>query len=266
MFSAGLQMDPSHLMYFRDKPVLLFRSLLAVIVLVPLAALLIVFVLHPSDKTAVGLAILASSPAAPLMLIRASKVSGKYDFIGTLHLSIALLAIITTPLTLALMSKALGFSASVDPAQIAKIVLKIIILPVGLGLAVRALFPGTAGRAVAPLVRFGWIVLAIMVLIILSLKIRLIFEMEISAYIVIAVFIASALAIGHFSVPERSGERTTLALEAAGRNPGFALVIAQLNFSPDKALPFLIPYTIVFMALSAAYIVWRKRSAARDNK
>jgi len=266
MFSAGLQMVPSHLMYFRDKPILLLRSLLAVVVLVPLAALLIVFVLHPSDKTAAGLAILASSPAAPLMLIRASKASGKYDFIGSLHLSIALLAIITTPLTLALMSKALGFSASVDPAQIAKIVLKIIILPVGLGLVLRAIFPGTAGRAVAPLVRFGWIVLALMVLIILSLKIRLIFEMEISAYITIAVFIASALAIGHFSVPERSGERATLALEAAGRNPGFALVIAQLNFPPDKALPFLIPYLIVFMALSTAYIIWRKRSTAKGSE
>lgn len=60
-------------------------------------------------------------------------------------------------------------------------------------------------------------------------------------------------------------ERTTLALEAAGRNPGFALVIAQLNFRPDKALPFLIPYLIVFMALSAAYIIWRKRLAGKTG-
>jgi hypothetical protein len=58
-------------------------------------------------------------------------------------------------------------------------------------------------------------------------------------------------------------ERATLALEAAGRNPGFALVIAQLNFPPDKALPFLIPYLIVFMALSTVYIIWRRKTAGK---
>ena len=266
MFSAGLRMAPSHLVYFRDKPALLFRSLLAVIVLVPVAALLIVFLLHPSDKAAVGLAILASSPAASLMLLRASKTSGRLDFIASLHFSLALLSIITTPVTLALMSKALGFSAGVDAAEIAKLVLKIIILPVGLGLLLRARFSVAADRIVVPLSRFGWIVLVLMILLILPLTIRFIFEMEISSYIAIIAFLVSALAIGHFSVPEESGERTALALESAGRNPGFALVIAQLNFTPDKAVPFLIPYLIVFMALSAAYIIWRKRLTAKGSE
>ena len=266
MFSAGLRMAPSHLVYFRDKPALLFRSLLAVIVLVPVAALLIVFLLHPSDKAAVGLAILASSPAASLMLLRASKTSGRLDFIASLHFSLALLSIITTPVTLALMSKALGFSAGVDAAEIAKLVLKIIVLPVGLGLLLRARFSVAADRIVVPLSRFGWIVLVLMILLILPLTIRFIFEMEISSYIAIIAFLVSALAIGHFSVPEESGERTALALESAGRNPGFALVIAQLNFTPDKAVPFLIPYLIVFMALSAAYIIWRKRLTAKGSE
>lgn len=263
MFSAGLQMAPSHLMYLKDKPALLFRSLLAVIVLVPLAALLIVFVLQSSDKTAAGLAILASSPAAPLMLLRVSKASGKLDYIASLHFSLTLLSIIATPLTLALMSKALGFSASVDPVQIAKIVLRIVILPVGLGIALRARFPAAADRMALPLSRFGWAILALIILLILPLSVRFILEMHVSAYIAIAAFLVSALAIGHFSIPEHSGERTALALEAAGRNPGFALVIAQQNFPPDKALPFLIPYLIVFMVLSAAYIIWRKRTAGK---
>ena len=262
MFSTGLLMAPSYLMFLRDKPVLFFRSLLAVIVLVPLAALLIVFLLHPPDKAAVGLAILASSPAAPLMLLRVSKASGKLDYIASLHFSLALLSIITTPVTLALMSRALGFSVSVDPAEIAKIVLRIVILPVGLGLVLRARFPVAADRMVLPLSRFGWILLVLMILLILPLTIRFIFEMKISSYITIIAFLVSALSIGHFSVPEQSGERTALALEAAGRNPGFALVIAQINFPPDKAVPFLIPYLIVFMAVSAVYIMWQRKTPA----
>ena len=263
MFSAGLRMAPSHLMYLRDKPALLIRSLLAVIVLVPIAALLIVFILRPSDKAAAGLAILASSPAAPLMLLRVSKASGKIDYIASLHFSLTLLSIIATPITLALMSRALGFSASVEPVQIALLVLRIVILPVGLGIALRLRFPVAAERIALPLSRFGWIVLALMMLLVLPLTIRFILEMEISSYAAIIAFLVSALAIGHFSVPEHSGERTALALEAAGRNPGFALVIAQLNFPPDKAVPFLIPYLIVFMVLSAAYIIWRKRTAGK---
>ena len=263
MFSAGLQMAPSHLLYFRDKPLLYLRSLLAVIVFAPLAALLIVLLLHPSDEAAAGLAIIASSPAAPLMLLRVSKASGKLDYIASLHLSLSLLAIVTTPITLALMSRALGFSASVDPVQIAKIVLRIVILPAGLGLALRVWFPAAAERAMLPLSRLGWLILMLMILLILPLSARLILEMKMSAYIAIIAFLVSALAIGHFSIPGEPGERTALALEAAGRNPGFALVIAQLNFPSDKAFPFLIPYLIVFMTISAAYAIWRKKTARK---
>jgi BASS family bile acid:Na+ symporter len=265
MFSTGLRMEPSHLMYFRGKPVLFLRSFLVVIILVPIAALLIIFLLHPSDKATAGLAILASSPAAPLMLLRVSKASGRLDYIASLHFLLSLLSIITTPVTLALMSKALGFSASVEPAEIAKLVLRIVILPVGLGLALKTRFPSASDRMVLSFSRFGWAVLLLMLLLISPLTIRFIFEMEISSYAAIIAFLVSALAVGHFSVPEESGERTALALEAAGRNPGFALVIDQSNFPPDKAVPFLIPYLVVFMALSAAYIVWRKRSTAKSG-
>jgi hypothetical protein len=37
------------------------------------------------------------------------------------------------------------------------------------------------------------------------------------------------------------------------------MTIAALNFSPQKALPVLIPYLIVFMVVTTVYLQWRKR-------
>lgn len=266
MFSSGLNMVPGHLMFFRGRFPLLLKSLAAVLVFVPLAALVVVYVIRPVHGAAVGLAIMASSPAAPLMLTRAARAAGRLDYTGSLHLILAVLSIAATPVTLAVMASSIGFEATIDPLEIAKLALTMILLPVGLGLFVRKKYPGAAEKLSRPLTRIFGALLILVAVVLFAMTYRFLLDMDFHSYAAVALFIALALAAGHFSAPDVFEERTALALEAAGRNPGFALVIAQLNFPHAKPVAFLMPYLLVFFLLSAVYILWHKRKMGRSRR
>ena len=266
MFCSGLNMVPGHLKFFRGRLSLLMQSLFAVLVLVPVAALAVAYLIRPVHPAAVGLAIMASSPAAPLMLTRASRAAGRLDYVGSLHLILAALSIISTPVTLAVMSSLIGFDASIDPIQIARLTFTMILLPVGLGLFVRKKYPGVAERIGRPLNRVFGILLILVVLVLFAKTYRFLLDLDFHSYASVVVFIVLALAAGHFSAPDVFEEKTALALEAAGRNPGFALVIAQLNFPHSRPVAFIVPYMLVFMVLSVLYISWHKRRRAKARR
>src|SRR5262245_55277153 len=104
MFAQGLRLAPGQqLAFFTERPLMMLRSLLVVLVLVPLAALTIILWLKPSPPVVIGLAILAASPAAPFQFRNIEKKGGSLVYLGTLHWSLALLAIVTTPSALYLL-------------------------------------------------------------------------------------------------------------------------------------------------------------------
>ena len=134
VFSQGLGIAPGRVAaYFREQPALMLRSLLAALVLVPLAALALIVLLKPAPAVAVGLAILVACPPAPLMLKAATKKGGgSPEFMASLHLSLALLAFITVPVILYLLSIPLNFKSEVNLGVMAWILARTILLPVGL--------------------------------------------------------------------------------------------------------------------------------------
>ena len=79
-------------------------------------------------------------------------------------------------------------------------------------------------------------------------------KMDLWSYFVMAVVVAVSIAIGHWLGPRDAEERTTLTIESAARHPGLAMTIATLHFNPQKALPVLIPYLIVFMVVTTVYL------------
>jgi BASS family bile acid:Na+ symporter len=105
----------------------------------------------------------------------------------------------------------------------------------------------------------------ILALFVVAMTYGLLLKMDLWSYFVMAVVVAASIAIGHWLGPRDAEERTTLAMESAAHHPGLAMTIAALNFSPEKALPVLIPYLIVFMVVTTIYLQWRKRHAAERS-
>jgi BASS family bile acid:Na+ symporter len=264
VFAQGLKIPMGQVTaYFKERPAIMLRSLVAVLVVVPAVALAIILLLHPSPEVAIGLAILVICPPAPLML-KATPNVGKGDaaFMASLHLSLALLAFITVPVGLYLISMPLGFHAEVDLATMGWILAKTILIPVTLGLIVRLLFPKFADTMGSKLDLAGTIGLAIVVLFALVAFFPALLNMDPWSYLVIVTVSVAALVTGHLLGPGEPEQRTTLAVESGVRHPVLALTIAASNFTPAKALPVMVPCVLVFIIVAMVYLIVRKKSMA----
>jgi BASS family bile acid:Na+ symporter len=262
VFAQALGISPSGVFaYFRDRPAVMLRSLFAALIVVPAAALALILLLKPAPATAVGLAILVACPPAPLMIKAATKKGGDPAFLAGLHLSLAALAIVTVPAVLNALAVPLGFSAAVDLAALLAILAKTILLPIGLGLAVRALFPARASALAAPLGKVGSIGLLVVLIAVAGVLYRSLLDMDAWSYVAIAAVAVAALAIGHLTIgADHADKRTVLAVECAVRHPGLAIAIGTSNFTAQETLPVLIPCILTFMVVANVYLFTRARS------
>jgi BASS family bile acid:Na+ symporter len=262
MFAEALAIAPSRVAaVLRDRPAVVLRSLVAALVLVPAAALALILLLKPPPAVAVGIAILAACPPAPLMLKTARKLGGGDPaFMASLHLSLAALAVVTVPAILQALAIPLGFRADVDAAALLSILAQSILLPIGFGLAVRALFPAWADRFAPLLGTVGAVGLAIVVLALSTALFPALLRMDGWSYAVIAAVGIAALAIGHWLGPQNGAEKTILAVECAVRHPGLAVAIGTTNFTAQQALPVLLPCILTFMVVAMIYLYWRGRT------
>jgi bile acid:Na+ symporter, BASS family len=264
VFAQGLKVSPSQvMMYFKERPWLMLRSLVAVLVLVPAAALAIILLLKPAPEVAIGLAILVACPPAPLMLKGAPKMGGgSAAYMASLHLSLAVLAFITVPIALDLLSMPLGFDSEVDLLAMAVILGRTILIPIGLGLAVHSFFPKFADTMGPKLDKAGAIGLLVVVLFAVVALYPALLKMDPWSYLVMVAVCVVALAIGHVLGPRDPRDRTILAVESGVRHPVLAITIAASNFTPQKAVPVLVPCVLVFIAVAVVYLLWRKKSLA----
>jgi BASS family bile acid:Na+ symporter len=262
MFAQGLKLSLGQsLAFLKENPGLMLRSLGVVLVLVPLTALAIILLFDPAPAVMVGLALMAASPASPSQLIKFGKNAEGLAFLSSLHLSLGLLAIISVPAVLYLLSRALGFQAEVDAFQVAKSVGQTMLVPVALGVLFRRLLPVAANRIAPLLGKLATISLYAMLIPVLVKTFALVLEMDVWSYLVMASFMITNLVLGHLLGPADAQQRTILAMESGGRNFGLALTIAALNFSQDKALAVLIPYVLLFVVISKSYLKWSERGA-----
>lgn len=258
VFSRGLSTRVDDLGYFITRSGLMVRSFLSVDVLVPLITIGVIHLVSPSRATAIGLILLAASPVAPLVTRNISQARGKLDYAMSLQVMLASLAVVTTPATLFLLSRATGITMNIDPMSVAESLGLSVLVPILAGVFIRRLFSALAERLIRPLETFSTIVLALVFIIVLLFTYQLVFVPNIRSYIAMVLVVAGALAAGHLIASGHPEERTTLALESAARNSGLALLIASEYAPLEKALPMMIPYVLVSVIICLIYVRYRK--------
>jgi predicted Na+-dependent transporter len=263
--AQALDITLDDLLFARKEPWQLARSLVIIDVFVPIAILLVILAIRPPRATEIGLAIIAAAPAAPLVLTTAVQAGGRLSYIASLQLTLALLAVITTPITLAVLAHVLDFRAAVSPAAVAQQVVLALVLPTMVAMLIRARYPRVADRLHPPLRKIaGALFLAVIVLIAVREAPRLV-EFDLRSYVAMMLAVAAALATGQLLGPARPGDRSALALECAVRNPGLAMLIAALNFPLTAALHVLIPYLFVSGIPVALYVRWRNSAKVAEG-
>src|SRR5580765_6904209 len=144
VFGYGLKSTPDSLLYLGTRPGLLCRSLLAVLVVMPLLAVLLVKAFDFRQTVEVVLVALAISPVPPLLPQKESKAGGRRSYGIGLMLFMGLVAIVVIPLVAGLLEHVFSRVFVVDTGAIARIIMIAVLIPLVAGMTLRALLPRMA--------------------------------------------------------------------------------------------------------------------------
>lgn len=265
MLSMGVSHSFQQLTFLWRQSELLLRSLLAVIVLVPAVVGLLLWVFELPLPVATGLAVLAAAPGAPLTYKRAQMAGGDLAYTASLQLTLALLAVVVTPLILVIFCTLFELGAGrVKTFDVARQVAEVTFLPVITGLLIQHFAPRLAeviGKPVRMLANILFIVLFLVVIILLVLSPDLRMTLNLGGLPTAAIIImaGSSLAIGHLLGGPSREQRSVLAIASIARNVGLALFIAGLSDYGQNFIPTLLTYMILGALLAVPYSVWSKR-------
>lgn len=243
---------------------LLLKSLLAMYVVMPAVAVLMARVLDLPPRTGLALVVLAICAGAPLLPKKLIKFGGDPAYVFSLIVTTSILAIVTVPASLHILSDIISFDTkAVTPSQVAGVILKTFLVPLGLGMLVRLVVPAMAERIGDPLLKIAGTVMALSALVALAIGLRLVFEVGLPSLLAFAAFTLAAIVVGHlFGGPDPS-DRTSLAIACASRHIGLALLIA-VNTRGPHTLAMVVAYLLASAVISIPYVRWiTKRRAPR---
>ena len=260
MLALGLDLGREQLAALRSRLGVLVSVILAVVIVVPVLAVLGLLVFGVRGPVAVGIVLMTISPGAPVALRRAIDAGGDRGFAPALHLVIVALAVLTVPAAVAILARLFGQDIAVSPRDIGRQVFVAQFLPLALGAALRALRPGLAARLIGPLARVGnWLLLAVAAAVLVNLP-ALLAAVGWTPVLAGLVITGGALALGSVFAGRDAGLRPVAAIAAAMRNPGLAIVIATVNRAPAAVTASVLAYALGLCIALMAYLMWRRRA------
>jgi len=261
ILAIGMDSTRGDLVYLWRRPGLLLRSLLAMYVLVPLAALVLVKVLTLAPAVEIGLLVLAVSAGAPLLPRKLMRIGdGAYTF--SLVVTSSVLAIVLVPAWLWLLGREFDHPPDLAPARVAWVLAKSFFLPLAAGMLIRGLFPAFAQRVSGWLMGIAGAALTLSALVLMGLHWDLLLDARWSGVLTLAALIALALAIGHWLGGPTEDDRTALAIACSTRHLGIAVLVASAMPGPRTAVIVAV-YILTSALISIPYLHWRRRVAAR---
>lgn len=260
MFSLGLASKAGDLRWALGRPGLVVRALLTVLVIVPAIAVVVTRVLGLPRSVQIGLVVMAICPGAPVALRRSLGAGSHHSFATALQMMMALLAIVTMPLSIAILNPLYSGHAVISPGQVARQVFMAQLLPLGLGLLVRLVAPAAALRAVPAATKAaGWMLAVFAIVLILAIWKAVLAAAPMTIVAIIAVTLA-ALATGHAMGAPAADTRTAVAMASAMRNPGLALLVAAANNAAPEMVATVMACALWSAVTVTPYAVWRAKA------
>jgi bile acid:Na+ symporter, BASS family len=241
MLAVGLSLTIRQILAPLRNGRLVFLALLANFVLMPLAALAIARILRLDQPLGIALLLLGAAAGAPFLPKLAGIAKGDLAFAVGLMVLLMVLTVGYMPLVLPLLLE----GVSVDPMQIARSLVLLMLLPLGLGLAMNARFGSIAEKMRAPLNRISSLSLALLFVLMLTTNIQNVISLFGTRGILASIlFLLVGAAIGWLLGGPGLGTKGVLALATAQRNIAAALVVGGKGFDP-KVLVMIVVVAVV---------------------
>ena len=232
---------------------LVVLALVANFVLMPLGAFALAKVLWLDEPLGVGLLLLGCAAGAPFLPKLAQLAKGNLPFgVGAMVL-LMVITVAYLPIVLPLLLP----GVTVNPVKIAQSLVLLMLLPLAIGLFVKARYDATAARvkpALDWLSNVSLILLMVLITVVNFDKVLQVFGTR--GILAGLLFIALGFCIGWMLGGPGNDTRPVLALATAQRNIAAALVVGSQSFSDPKVVVMVIVVAIlgliILMPLSRA--------------
>ncbi len=267
VFSLGLKAGLTELLGVIRTPALLVKGFLAMGVIMPAVAVVVVTAISPPHPVAIALIALALAPIPPLLPKKDVRAGGSEDHATGLLAFAALVSIVWIPLATFVLDSIFPVDLGVSPLIVIRLLIFSLFVPLTIGLIAHALSPALARRAAPMVARVAtWLLLAAVIPVLLSVGPAILALVGNGTLLSIILFVLAGLFVGHVMGGPEQENRTFLALASATRHPGVAVGIAHAHFPNERAvIPSVMLYLIVATIAAVPYVRWRARRAAKRH-
>jgi bile acid:Na+ symporter, BASS family len=268
-FTTGLQAPKSGQGERRlwRRPTQLLRDLLAILVLVPLWAVLLVLIVPVSPPVRAGLliAVLAVGIGPVAGMKRMGPSSPNAHEALDLNLVVLVLSLLFVPIAFATVAALFHRDFHVSVGAVAKVVLGRALLPLLLGLGAARLFPRAASRVGPWLMKVLNIALLAVLVLALIATAKFLVGVGGLGWIVATALAIGSVAIGHLLGGPTPETRGVVAVASAMRFPALALVLAAALPRGHEVIPVIIVYVAVAFLATAVYGMIMARRQKRQT-
>ncbi|MGH2515636.1 MAG: bile acid:sodium symporter family protein, partial [Ktedonobacterales bacterium] len=228
MLSMGLALTiPQIIGPLRNARLVIF-ALVANFVIVPAVAFLLSRVIPLDKDLQIGLILFGSAAGAPFLPKLAQIAKADLAFAVGLMALLVVATVVYLPLVLPLLLS----GVRVDAGKIALTLFLEMLVPLGIGLLIKARYGGTADTLLHPVTQISNISLALLLVLMLGLNLGNVLGLLGSGAVIgMVVLIAVALGAGYLLGGPGADTRRVLALGTGQRNLAAAFVIATGNFA-----------------------------------
>ena len=262
--NVGLVSTLNELVYVLRRPMLLLRALGAICAIPATAAVGVALVLPLEPAVKAGIVLMGLTPVQPLVPGKLLGVAARKELAHGIYIAMSVLAIGVMPVVFAITARIVDREDRIGVALIAEKIVKGVLVPLAVGLVIRRLWPAFAERAAPWLKKVGLVllVLAFAGIALSHLPVMLAMLGNGTLLAMVLVLVAS-LAGGHLLAGPERDARVTLAIAAASRHPGLALMISVgSSFDNSSIAPAIVLYTLAGIGVEAIYAHWLVRVPA----
>lgn len=246
MLAMGLSLTLPMIVQPLKNARLVILALLANFVLVPLLAYVIKLVIPLEQSLQTGLIVLATAAGAPFLPKLVQGARGSVGFGVGLMVLLMVVTIIYLPLVLPLLLP----GASVNPWDIAKSLIVLMLAPLAIGLLIKSHSPDSAEHWQPVMSKLSSLFILVLLVVGLGLNVSNIIDLiGTGGILALLVFIVGSLVIGFVLGGREAGVRSVMGLGTAQRNVSAAIVVTAQNFASGNTLTFVLVAAIVMLLI-----------------
>jgi BASS family bile acid:Na+ symporter len=261
--SLGLDAGADEVLHLVRRPAKLGRAFLAICVIVPATAVIVVQILPVIPPVKAGIVLMSLAPMPPIVPPRSLRLGAEKAYVYGVYVTFVVLAAFTVPITVEILNQVFRVQAHVPLGHLARDLMGAVLAPIAIGMFVRSRWPETATRLAPMIEKVSRILVTSLAVLIAAVSWREMIDLIGNGTLWAMIAIAAAGVIsGHLLGGPQPGNRPGLASAAALRHPGIALMIAHDNFPSKKVLAAILLFTLVTVTVVAVYrMVLRHRNA-----